>query len=154
MLQAPFEINIALIGHVKAGKTTVLNAPLAIRMVKFFRVRQGGSSQSGWAVISDTPHRTAPDTMKELVADNANLRESNKIEEKYFAIELERELCQMRPDTQLVVVDVPRINEAGSSSKYWGYVAAKWNTFDCVVVVMDGKNGVNTEEQMSLLEFV
>ena len=34
------------------------------------------------------------------------------------------------------------------------YVAQKWDTFDCVVVVMDAVQGVNTEEQVKLLEFV
>jgi hypothetical protein len=43
-----------------------------------------------------------------------------------------------------VVVDIPGINEAGSCDKYMKYVKEKWATFDCVVVVMDGKQGVNS----------
>jgi hypothetical protein len=33
-------------------------------------------------------------------------------------------------------------------------VKEKWATFDCVVVVMDGKQGVNSEEQVNLLNVV
>jgi GTPase SAR1 family protein len=33
-------------------------------------------------------------------------------------------------------------------------VESNWNTFDCVVAVMDAIQGVNTEEQVGLLKFV
>jgi GTPase Era involved in 16S rRNA processing len=52
------------------------------------------------------------------------------------------------------VVDIPGINEAGAGSKYRNFVAQKWHTFDVVVLVMDGKQGVNTEEQIKMLQFV
>ena len=63
-------------------------------------------------------------------------------------------MCEMRPDAKLVLVDVPGINEAGSGGKYRTFVADKWDTFDCAIVVMDGRQGANTEEQVKLLEFV
>jgi signal recognition particle receptor subunit beta len=93
-------------------------------------------------------------TLKEIAQDDATLRQSEKVVEKFFDIVLEEHLCEMRPDTKLVVVDIPGINEAGASSKFKDYVAAKWDTFDCVIVVMDGRQGVNTEEQVGLLRFV
>jgi hypothetical protein len=58
----------------------------------------------------------------------------------------------MRKDTKLVVVDIPesmrraaQVHEAREE---------KWGTSDCVVVVMDGKQGVNSEEQVNLLNLV
>ena len=61
----------------------------------------------------------------------------------------------MRKDTRLVLIDIPGINEAGDSSKkYKEYVELNWDTFDCVVVVLDAIQGVNTEEQGQLLKFV
>lgn len=51
-------------------------------------------------------------------------------------------------------MDIPGINEAHTSKKYKTYVEKNWDTFDCVMVVMDGRQGVNTEEQVSLLHFV
>jgi len=53
-----------------------------------------------------------------------------------------------------VLVDIPGINEAGSSQKYKNYVNEKWDTFDAAIVVMDAKQGVNTEDQVELLKFV
>lgn len=98
--------------------------------------------------------RAASSTLEEIVADNKVLRTSNKIQEKVFTIELDEDLCEMRRDTTLVVVDIPGLNEAGSSNKYMEYVRKNWDTYDCAIVVMDGEKGVNTEEQVSLLKFV
>jgi GTPase Era involved in 16S rRNA processing len=55
--------------------------------------------------------------------------------------------------TSLVIVDIPGINEANSTI-YKKYVVEKWGAFDCVVVVMDARQGINTAEQVQLLEFV
>ena len=98
--------------------------------------------------------RTAESILKEITADNATLRQSNDVHEKDFGIVLEEKLCEMRDDTKLVLVDIPGINESGVSSKYKIHIQEKWGTFDCVVVVMDGRQGVNTEEQVALLKFV
>jgi orotate phosphoribosyltransferase-like protein len=63
------------------------------------------------------------------------------------------ELCSMRKDTKLVVVDIPE-SMRRARDKYMKHVKEKWATFDCVVVVMDGKQGVNSEEQVNLLNLV
>jgi len=54
----------------------------------------------------------------------------------------------------MVIVDIPGIYEANAINKYKDYVSEKWDTFDCVIVVMDARLGVNTEDQVSLLNFV
>jgi len=100
---------------------------------------------------------TAESILQEITKDNATLRKShddNNVQEKEFDITLVEELCEIRDDTKLVLVDIPGINEAGVSNKYKDYIQEKWGTFDCVIVVMDGRQGVNTEEQVSLLQFV
>jgi GTPase SAR1 family protein len=60
----------------------------------------------------------------------------------------------MRKDTRLVLIDVPGIDEADSNRKFKDYVRSHWTTFDCVCLVMDAVQGVNTEEQVELLKFV
>jgi GTPase SAR1 family protein len=106
-----------------------------------------------WSMIVDDP-KTAESTLEEITADNSELRKTNKIQEKTFNIELDGPRCEMRKDTKLTIVDVPGLNEAGTKAVYKEYVSDKWETFDCVVVVMDAEKGVNTEEQVELLHFV
>jgi GTPase SAR1 family protein len=183
MIAHSFEIKIALLGNVSAGKTTVLNALFRDKFgevsmkrttagINYFRIatatpttegttstsvadspQKSPSQAQAWSSLADDP-RSATSTLKEITEDNIKLRESNQVQEKWFDIELPNELCSMRKDTKLVVVDIPGINEAGSGDKYTKCVKEKWATFDCVVVVMDGKQGVNSEEQVNLLNLV
>jgi GTPase SAR1 family protein len=182
MIAHSFEIKIALLGNVSAGKTTVLNALFRGKFgevsmkrttagVNYFRIATATPNEVAtgtlvadspqkdppqaqeWSPLADDP-RSATSTLKEITEDNIKLRESNQVQEKWFDIELPNELCSMRKDTKLVIVDIPGINEAGSCDKYMKYVKEKWATFDCVVVVMDGKQGVNSEEQVNLLTVV
>eukprot|EP00977_Amphora_coffeiformis_P019017 scaffold6856_cov156-Amphora_coffeaeformis.AAC.10 len=175
-----FEIRVALIGYVSVGKTTVLNALFAAKygqvamkrttaVVNNFRVSspdQGGVTAAAgnrkddkereavkWATTVDTP-RSASSTLEETIRDNEAHRNSETIVEKTYDIVLNEPLHDMRRDTKLVIVDIPGINEAGTSSKYKDYVNEHWHSFDVAVVVVDGRQGVNTEEQLDLIKLI
>jgi small GTP-binding protein len=181
MISQTFEIKVALLGYVSVGKTTVLNALLQDKFsevsmrrttagVNFFRVSSQSNDKNSsekvdykasdsadyveeWSMLAENP-KTAESVLEEITADNSELRKTNKIQEKIFDIKLDEPLCEMRKDTKLTIVDVPGLNEAGTKAMYKQYVGDKWETFDCVVVVMDAEKGVNTEEQVELLNFV
>jgi small GTP-binding protein len=177
MAPAKAEIKVALIGHVSVGKTTVLNALFRDKFgevsmkrttaaVNYFRIvskrptedkAEAGSTEEKskqWADVASYDTKSAGCILKEITEDNKELRNASGIKEKFFDIELDDPLCDMRENTNLVVVDIPGINEAGVGSKYRDFVEKKWDKFDVAVLVMDGKQGVNTEEQLKLLQFV
>jgi small GTP-binding protein len=171
MITPQFEIKVALLGYVSVGKTTVLNAlfrdkfsEVSMRRttagINYFRIVSQGSNtmktkqQQQSSAVSDQEPQTAESVLHEIEASNQVLREANRVEEKGFTIELEKNLCEMREDTSLVIVDIPGINEANRESIFKDYAKHKWDTFDCVVVVMDARQGANTAEQIELLEFV
>lgn len=117
--------------------------------------KQGDGSEKEWSVVADDePSRSATSIHEEIRKDNRSLRSRDDVVEKSFTIQVEEPICDMKNDVQLVVVDIPGINEADSSRKYRHYVEAKWCTFDCIIVVMDAVQGVNTQEQVDLLKFV
>ena len=169
-----FEIRVALIGYVSVGKTMILNALLkdtysevsmqrATAGVNHFRIhakkpttttesKQEEDEEDDSTSSASTVMVTADTILKETMADNQVLRNSDVLQQKMFDIEVDEPLCEMRNDTKLVLIDVPGINEAGVSEKYRNYVSSHWHTFDCVIVVLDGRQGVNTEEQVELLK--
>jgi small GTP-binding protein len=180
-----FEIKVALLGYVSAGKSTVLNALLqgkfsqvAMRRttagVNKFRIhhdhagsrvqRNNTSTQAAAAAgqaanngsVTDTTStlRSAEFTLNQITHDNAILRQTNQVLESTFDIELDDPLCSMRKDTKLVLIDIPGLNEAGSNDLYRTYINEHWDTFDCVIAVMDVFQGVNTDEQVQLLELI
>jgi GTPase SAR1 family protein len=189
-----FEIKVALLGHVSAGKSTVLNALLRDKFsevsmrrttagVNFFRLHtsmlketseadernqqdDGDTKEKGegnvspsversweWGSEPDTLH-DADHTLQKITHDNSILRQTNQIQESIFDVELDEPLCPMINNTKLVLIDIPGLNEAGSKAIYQKYVDDKWNTFDCVIAVMDVMQGVNTEEQVQLLRMI
>jgi GTPase SAR1 family protein len=163
-----FEIKVAVIGPVSVGKSTLINALLVGKYsevsiqrttagVNFFRLSppsEDGSASSSvkWSMIPDKSD-AEEDILKEISKDNKALRGLEKVGEKTFEVE-GIQLCDTRSDTKVVIVDIPGINEAESSSKYRDYVTNQWDRFDCVILVMDATHGVNTEEQIGLFELV
>ena len=165
-----FEIRVALIGYVSVGKTTVLNALLKDKFsevsmkrttagINSFRLSVKDKTQENeelYQVVSSwspDEHRSATSTLDEITKDNQKLRGNSQLQEKSFDIALDELLLEMRKDTRLVLIDVPGINEAGTSKMYKDYLTKNWHSFDCVVVVLDGLQGVNTDEQVQVLEF-
>jgi GTPase SAR1 family protein len=196
-----FEIRVALLGYVSAGKSTVLNALLQGKFSKVgmrrttagvhhFRLHtkinqededDGDTSNveepcedehdkenidrsetaGGGASVMNESWGSEPETMLDasgtlqtIARDNSRLRETNQLQKSTFDIELDEPLCPMRPDTKMVLIDIPGLNEAGSNDLFRSYVNDKWDTFDCVIAVMDVFQGVNTDEQVQLLELI
>jgi GTPase SAR1 family protein len=183
MIAPTFQIKIALIGHVSVGKTTLLNAILrnmhsevsmrrttaGVNYFCLYTCKEGvnvaeNTNGNDTSILPNDltkecttiPNeiRSAESTLKEIAHDNKALRNENEVAEKYFDIEIEKDICEMRSDTHLVVVEIPGINEAGATTKYTKYIQDKWDTFDCAVVVMDAKLGVNTDDHLTLLSVV
>ncbi|CAB9505888.1 expressed unknown protein [Seminavis robusta] len=164
MKSAPLsEIRVALLGHVSVGKTTVLNAILGDKFgevsmrrttagINFFRIVP--STLATTEEKDQEEIKPADKVHEEIEASNKKLRESQQIEEKWFTIQIDKQLCEMREKTSLVMVDIPGINEADTNSIYMNYVQENWKDFDCVIVIMDARQGVNTEEQVGLLRLV
>jgi signal recognition particle receptor subunit beta len=122
--------------------------------VNYFRVTQKSGSDEFEEESDGQKVKSARVAHDEIANDNRILRLCANVHEKTFDIGVDDQICEMRTDTQLVLVDIPGINEADSNKKYKDYVASHWNTFDCVIVVMDAIQGVNTQEQVELLKFV
>mmetsp|Transcript_19929 Transcript_19929/g.56449 ORF Transcript_19929/g.56449 Transcript_19929/m.56449 type:complete len:672 (+) Transcript_19929:286-2301(+) len=116
------------------------------------------ASNERWYDASDEVAQDSIQThsaiLSKITKDNQELRASNKIQERLFNINVDTPIVAMRTDTNLVVVDIPGINEAGTAKIYKKHVADKWSTFDCAIVVMDALQGVNTDEQVNILKFV
>lgn len=117
------------------------------------------------ALVADSdedskPNKTEGETiceaktlLQQSIADNKIFRDSDVVQEKFHNVQLRENLHEkMRDNVSLVVVDIPGINEAGTSSKYKDYVNNKWHSFDAVISVMDARQGANTDEQHLLLD--
>ena len=115
----------------KVGKTTLLNALLGDKFseVSMKRTTAGINhfkispltKPSKDATVDDedddgiTPASKALET---ITQENSQLRAENRIQESIFEVELEQPLVPMMDNTQLVVTDIPGVNEARTSKMY------------------------------------
>jgi GTPase SAR1 family protein len=108
-----------------------------------------------WSVGPEDNLLTATQTLQAISVDNAVVthRKGTTVPETTFDIApLRHILCDMRNDTKLVLVDIPGVNDVGSTDRYVNYVNDNWDTLDCVVVVLDVFQSV--QEQAALLHLV
>jgi len=167
-----FDIKVAIVGYVSVGKSTVLNALLGDKFsqvnrkpctagVNFFRITQpldhegnksaGPDPEQTCSTVNDdeTFFQDADAVHKEILKNNKEKQLGEIVKETTFDVRICHQICKMRKDTRLVLIDIPGINEAESNSKYRNYVESNWNVFDSVVVVMNG-----TSVDTDLLKFV
>ena len=66
---------------------------------------EGGSNGNrDWGTVVNNPRTAAALTLKETTENSVKLQESYVLQEKMLKIELDDSLCEIRKDTQLVVV--------------------------------------------------
>ena len=126
--------------------------PVRVRLYQTPRIESGTAAPTDATTTKASTGgielRTPSSTLKEIMEDNEELHHSGEIfSGSTTAISLLRH--EAGYDTGSC-----GYSRSGSSKMCMDYVAQKWDTFDCVVVVMDAVQGVNTEEQVKLLEFV
>jgi GTPase SAR1 family protein len=112
---------------------------------------QQGQASGALALVNTATPATA------AVATNPTHRQSSSssIPEKYVDVFLPKgDLFQMRQDTQLVLIDIPGLETRSNNSPchYTTYVKQQWDSFDCVIVVLDVT--ANPSDQEHLLQFV
>lgn len=97
---------------------------------------------------------TASQSLNKITIENINLRKQSKIQECTLNVEVGKTLIPIHHNTKLVITDIPGLNEADTSDMYLKFTQKAWDSFDCAILVTDAAQGVNTDEQVHLLQFV
>jgi GTPase SAR1 family protein len=108
-----FEIRVALLGYVSAGKSTVLNALLQGKYsqtamhrttagANCFRLynkeakhSKSATNEGEWTHVPDTIH-TSEQALQQISENNEKFRSIGTVQESTFNIELAEPICEMR----------------------------------------------------------
>jgi GTP-binding protein EngB required for normal cell division len=151
-----FEIKIALLGNSECGKTTTLNALLRANYGGAVMSKRKSSEIIGYNVnvagVGVNNDENGPIAELKIAAEETiKLKDGDEIHSITFDVDVEKEIVPMRSDTRLSFVVVPGFVDG--TTKYQSYISEKWDAFDAVIFVMDGKKGIS-EGDISLLKLV
>lgn len=147
MTATGLELNISLLGNSSVGKKTLLNSLL----------RHGGCS-SAHSTLSPGDvarytvmpgHQSAdkengPAYSAELVGEDTTvtLGQGSVVRERNFKVGTAEEIVSTRPGISFTFSVVPPLDFIGCE----GYVAQKWESWDTVIVVIDGASGISDDD--------
>lgn len=159
IIKTRLDINICILGTVSAGKTTFLNT--------LFTNTYGEMKIKRTTMCPQVYHET--EKIDELI-DPAVIRSRNKeINDKLYSkkdITLSdiKELIHFVPKIEnfvklnkgvyFSVYDVPGLNDANTKDVYFQYVKNSFHKFDIIVYVIDVKLGLNTSDEIDILNMI
>lgn len=155
-----FPLNIAFIGPVSSGKSTLLNAILS-DTYSDMKLRR--------TTMCPQVYTTSPYYQQEIRSTN-DIRQSNTeinqtildAREKGDKITLKETWYKIRPISSFYqqinglyynLYDIPGLNDQ-SSQIYFDYVKQHINKFDLIFLVFDINSGINRTDELGILEFI
>lgn len=154
-----FPFNIAFIGPVSAGKSTLMNAILS-DTYSDMRLRRTTMSPQVYSEcqnfdIGSTPQyiRAANKDINQQILDQRNDGQNVDINEVDYNI---KPVCGFLPIKQglyLKLYDIPGLNDQGSEI-YFEYMQKNIEKFDLIFLVFDIKSGLNRTDELHVLKTV
>jgi GTPase Era involved in 16S rRNA processing len=139
------EIKIAFIGNKSSGKTTLVNALLRGNYSDAAKDRSKDGINSFRVVIE----AETSESCSNVIADKSNAIKASAVTTD---VKVQDALFDTHTDTNLVLIDVPTINTRNAQNFYLQYVNTQWESFDCVVVVLNG--GKEFLDQLDFLHLI
>lgn len=155
------EINIAIVGPVSAGKSTLMNTLFTNQYSDMKIKRTTMTPQVYFEVNEELNMTTLSHKIKEQNREiNQNLiqkSENNETilysdiaESKYFIPRVHK-LIEMPPDVYLTIYDIPGLNDSKTKNIYFQYMSNNFYKFDLIIFVIDINSALNTSDEIDIL---
>jgi predicted GTPase len=154
-------INIAAIGPVSAGKSTLINS-LFVEQYSDMKIKRTTAlpqiyHESTKTILSSNIYEQNKKRNEEIMkkSSNANYTMTNEecIEIEYFVPKV-FDLVKMKQDVYLSVYDLPGLNDAKTKDVYFEYINKNFYKFDIILFVLDINSALNTADEINILELI
>jgi GTPase Era involved in 16S rRNA processing len=157
------EINIAIIGVVSAGKSTLTNA-LFVEQFSDMHIKRTTTLPQVYYEVDD------PDSMSDL----STIRESNRTinkkmmddsinnklnindikEIKYYVPKVFDLIKMLKKEVYLTIHDMPGLNDGLTKDVYHAYTEQNFYKYDIIIFVIDINSGLNTSDETDILKLI
>lgn len=158
------EINVAILGAVSAGKSTLMNT-IFVRQFSSMKIKRTTMTPQVYKEIDKLNEDLSTEEIKKR-NDEINKNLQNKIDKKElitlediseaeYYVKRVKDLCKLKKNVFLSVYDIPGINDGHTESDvYKQYVNEKFKNFDIVIFVVDINSALNTKDEVEILDMI
>lgn len=151
-------VNVAIIGSVSAGKSTLLNA-LFGKTLSDMKIKRTTMIPQIYSIIDSK-------TFEGKVVDEQQIRSRNsELNNQYrgqfprmphveYRVEPFYDFIDFPEGCNLKIHDLPGINDANTKRKYMEYIAKQFSNYDIVVLVIDINSSLNTSDELDIIRLL
>ncbi len=154
------QINVAIVGAVSAGKSTLLNTIFAMTYSHCKIKRTTMTPQIYYEYDGKAPSKTS----KAIREDNRVINETlikkteaqetityEDIKEAKYIVPRIYNFTDLVKDVYLSVYDIPGLNDARTKDLYFQYLEKNFHKFDIILFVVDINSALNTSDEIEIL---
>lgn len=160
-----FNINIAVLGNVSSGKSTLLNS-LFLEEFTSMKICRNTMVPQIYRELNNNNRKEVKDAkeINKLVSElndklkikmeNPEYVFDNDMKEVEFFIHKLKELNICQKNIYMSFYDIPGLNDSKNHKLYYNYTKENFNNFDVILYLIDLKTGLNTKDEIELLNFI
>jgi len=152
------QINVAIIGAVSAGKSTLLNA-LFVKTYSEMKIKRNTMTPQVYYETDDLECCDAEEIKENNSNINSNLNSKEKgtltlddIQEISYVVPRVKNLHELGKDVFLTVYDIPGLNDSQTKDTYFEYLSQNFYKFDIILLLIDINSALNTSDESEILE--
>ena len=154
------DINIAIMGAVSAGKSTLLNA-LFVEKYSDMKMKRTTMLPQIYKETNDKKLQKIPEEIKnnnKLLNDNIIKQTEQEqkftiddcIEIDYF-VEPLKDFQKLEKGVLLNIYDIPGLNDAKTQKTYFEYIEKNFYKFDIIILMIDVNSATNTTDEINII---
>ena len=146
-------INIAIVGPVSAGKSTLMNT---LFINKFSEMKIKRTTMQPQIYIETYNNIISDDILLKNTNCNKNYyNEKNiKIEPIYHNVNKIRDFVELNKNISFVIHDLPGLNDSSTDKEYFNYINNNFNLYDIIFFVIDINSSLNTSDEIKILDTI
>lgn len=155
-MDRPNSINVALIGEVSVGKTTVLNTMFIKKLSDTKRIRTT-KSVNIYCEVDDPTKVQDTSTIYKLNTCYEEAMKGKQIttmKENIYTISPSKLFGDSLSGYNLNIIDIPGLNDGADNEIIKKWISDNFINFDVVFFIVNGEYALNTETERKLLQFV